>query len=140
MKKIISIIFLVMLLVGCAARQPMTQAERDRFDKIRAYPTTFTLPNEQSEEAWARAQSFIAQYSNMKIQIATQYLLQTYNPTGAIPTYGYNVSRMPSGDKTQFTVQCISGNRFAGKEAQQNAATLSYYMATGDLESRMIHR
>jgi len=138
----ITIVVLIasVFLFSCAAQAPFTQQETAFAQKANNYPTTFSLPNDKAEEAWARAQLFIAQYSNMKIQIATQYVLQTYNPVGAVPIYGYNITRTPAQNETRFTVQCMHSNMWSGKEAQQNASMLSYYMATGELELRFVYR
>lgn len=135
-------IFMIMVFIigACAARVPLTQEQRDFAGRANNYPTSFTLPNEQAEEAWGRAQVFIATYSNMKLQIATQYVLQTFNPVGNWPRYGYNVTRMQSAGETQFAVQCMCSNMFNGKQAQQNASMLSYYMVTGELEPRFIYK
>jgi hypothetical protein len=53
-------------------------------------------------------------------------------------SYGYNVTRTPVGDKTQFAVECISDNK--DNKSQENACILAYYMATGELDPNFVHR
>lgn len=132
MKKLLALA-LCCLLAGCATAKPLTPQQKEYAEKIRNFPTTFSLSTDKAEEAWGRAQSFVGQYSSMKLQTVSPYVIQTYNPTGKGPklvNFGYNVTRAPMGDKTQFTVQCFSDNMFQKKEAQQNASILAYYMAT----------
>jgi len=48
-------------------------------------PLDFTVPNREEEIVWGRIQSFIGKYSTVKIQVATDYVVQTYNTK-----YGFN--------------------------------------------------
>jgi len=123
MKKLLAFA-LCFVFVGCAAGKPLTP---QYFEKVIAFPTTFSLPNSEAEAAWGRAKSFVAQYSIMQ-------------PHTYLISYGYDVSRTPMGDKTQFTVQCISDDKFNKSREQENACILAYYMATGELDPRFINR
>jgi hypothetical protein len=71
----------------------------------------------------------------MKLQVTTDYVIQTYNPNqnDAGIEYGYDVTKTPSGADVQFDVQCSTNNMFEGGQAAQNAHILAYYMATGQL-------
>ena len=140
MKRLFILLFSFIIIFGCVGiKQSITPQEIKYRNKAFTYPTTFTVPTSNAEESWARAQSFVAQYSTMKIQTVTQYILQTYTPTRTME-WGYNVTRSPIGDKTQFSVQGFAGNMFDGKLANRNASILAYYMATGELQERFITR
>jgi len=126
MKKLLAFA-LCFVFVGCAGGKPLTPQGKEYFEKVIAFPTTFSLPNSEAEAAWDRAKSFVAQY---RVLQAHTYMI----------TYGYNISRTPMGDKTQFAVECISDNKFNESREQENACILAYYMATGELDPNYIHR
>ena len=111
----------------------LTPEEQAFLDKANAFPLEFTVSNEDAEMAWGRAQSFIGRFSSMKLQTATDYVIQTYNPSSSGVSYGYYVTKTPLGGSTQFNVTCNTGNLFAMADAQSNAHILAYYMNTGEL-------
>lgn len=118
---------LCFVFVGCASGRLLTHQEKEYFDEVMTFPTTFTLPNSEAEAAWGRAKSFVAQYRIME-------------PHTYWISYGYNVSRTPMGDKTQFTVECTSDHANNKSREQENAHLLAYYMATGKLDPSFVHR
>lgn len=113
-------------------------------------PLTFKVPKEKEEEVWGRIQSFIAKYSSMKIQIATDYVIETYNPSkievgdpkwpGA--NFGYGAVKTPMGDEVEFEVKCISGEPGGWYKlcADKNAHYLAYYALTGEIEDEVVWR
>jgi hypothetical protein len=111
----------------------LTPDEQAFLDKANAFPLEFTVQNEDAEMAWGRAQSFIGRFSSMKLQTATDYVIQTYNPSSSGVAYGYHVTKTPLGKSTQFNVTCNTGNLFAMGDALSNAHILAYYMSTGEL-------
>lgn len=111
----------------------LTPDEQAFLSKAKAFPLEFTVSNEEAEMAWGRAQSFIGRFSSMKLQTATDYVIQTYNPSASGVAYGYYVTKTPLGESTQFNVQCNTGNIFAMADAESNAHILAYYMSTGEL-------
>jgi hypothetical protein len=119
MKKLLAFA-LCFVFVGCAT------GKKEYFEKAMAFPTTFSLPNSEDEAAWGRAKSFVAQYRIMQ-------------PHTYLISYGYNVTRTSMGDKTQFTVECLSDHKDNKSREQENARILAYYMATGELDPRFIH-
>ena len=125
MKKLLAFA-LCFVFVGCAPGKLWTQ-EKEYFEKVIAFPTTFSLPNSEAEAAWGRAKSFVAQYRIMQ-------------PHTYLISYGYNVTRTSMGDKTQFTVECLSDHKDNKSREQENARILAYYMATGELDPNFIHR
>nr|MBN2277426.1 hypothetical protein [candidate division Zixibacteria bacterium] len=96
-------------------------------------PLEFSMPIEESENAWGRAQSFIGRFSSIKLQTATDYVIQTYNPISGDTDFGYYVIKTPYNGEVQFSVECVSGNIFGESDAKTNAHLLAYYMKTGIL-------
>ena len=143
MKKLF-VLGLAFLLTGCATMMDMTPkaetAEETAYLKeAMNTPLTFTVPKDKSDETWGRVNSFIAKYSSMKIQTASDYIVQTYNPTDTIH-FGYQANRAPRGDEVEFTVTCYSGGLFGGSKniPDQNSHLLAYYALTGKAISRLI--
>ena len=129
----------VLLIIGCAGQQvtPEIQAYDTR---VMSQPTSFSLPTENSTEAWSRAHQFVATLSSFRMQTVTDYVIQTYMMESAWPKYGYSVTRTTSGDRTNFSVQCFCTNRFSGKNAEYNAHALAHYMVTGEVIDQRINR
>jgi len=134
------IFLLFTTLVGCIheVKAPQSAEEQDYIQKVQSFPIKFTIPKSELPDAWGRAQSFISQYSDMKIQIATNNVIQTYNPSDSSINIGYSVSNAPMGDNVIVTVKCL--NTYIGnvKRADFNAHALAYYMKTGELIPRLL--
>lgn len=128
-------------LTGCATVPMPTSPEETAFlaEVVKESPD-FDVDNARADEAWSRAQAFVAQRASMKIQTATDYVLETYTPQPDAfnPGYGYRVTRAKTGDKTKFTVLCFNGNVYTpGQLAQlpaRNTAMLARYIRTGELK------
>jgi len=116
--KSIAGIFVLGLLMGCAMSPPMTSElnltpeEEAYLEKAKLFPLEFTMPKSEEDEVWGRAQSFIGRFSSMKLQIVTDFVIQTYNPRDTDVDFGYYVTKTPMGDKIKINVQCNTGNRF----------------------------
>ena len=136
-------LFAIILLItmnGCIheIKAPQSTEEQSYLTKVTSFPLRFTIPKSELPDAWGRAQSFIAQYSDMKIQIATNNVIQTYNPSDSSINYGYSVTNAPMGDNVIITVKCL--NTYIGnvKRAELNAHALAYFMKTGELNPRFL--
>ena len=70
----------------------------------------------------------------MKIQIATDFVLQTYNPGNNDVSFGYSIVKSPMDDSLEYTVECNTGNIFAINEAQNNAHILAWYIKYNELK------
>lgn len=147
MKKILSLL-MFLTLTGCGIgifaipnyfTNP-TPDERLYMEKVRAQPLEFEISEIEAKTAWGRAQSFIGQYSSMKLQIVTDYVIQTYNPTfdAYRRNFGYYVTKTPIGNNVKISVQCLGeppkteyGEPFPTIEL--NAHILAHYIKTGEL-------
>jgi hypothetical protein len=100
-------------------------------DKVMKYPLTFSAPKEVADEAWGRINSFILKYSDAKIQVASNFIIQTQEPRLA-SEFAYQASRIPHGDNVEFSVICWAPA--LAKMAEINSHTLAYYAATGEAD------
>jgi tetratricopeptide (TPR) repeat protein len=115
------------------ALEDLTSDERIYLEKVKAFPLEFTIPINEVEVAWGRTQSFIGRFSSMKLQIVTDYIIQTYNPPKGEISFGYYVTKTPIGNNVKITVICITGDPLGEGAASLNAHILAYYIKTGEL-------
>jgi hypothetical protein len=145
-KKSLALFFVVACFAACyktVTSVQLTPEQRYYVDRAMKQPLEFSLPKEQSEEAWARIQSFISQYASMKIQTATDYILETYNPhSEMVPAYAYQANRTPAGDQVNFIVKCFTDAALGvGKrECERNAHLLAHYAVSSELKPELIIR
>lgn len=116
----------------------MSPEEQEYLNKAMETPLTFTIQREDAEEAWGWIKKFIGKYSSMRIQKETDYLIETYTPSGI--RYGYSATRSPRGDEVEFEVKCFSGNVFLEEEAERNAHILAYYALNGEVMPKFVNR
>jgi hypothetical protein len=83
---------------------------------------------------WQRAQLWVAKHSRWKIQTATDVLLQTYNPSGYEPTYGFTATKEPLvGGKYRISLAMDCGNPLGCDSRREDIqAAFYYYVATGN--------
>ncbi|MDD5303328.1 MAG: hypothetical protein PHS14_09490 [Elusimicrobia bacterium] len=99
----------------------------------------FDLVKAASDDAWGRAQVFLAKHSSMKVQTATTNLVENYTPTpdAMNPNYGYRVTRAAGPKGEHFSVECFTGNPYAGPGMSgipaRNAKILARYIKTAEL-------
>jgi len=130
------------LLVACVNLTPpaTTPAETSYMARVMAQPYAFEVPADQADEVWGRIQSFIGKYSSMKIQTATDFVIETYNPGNGIVQFGYKAIKTNKGNVVEFSIGCFCGNMFSQKETEVNAHIFSLYAATGEIMDRFIVR
>lgn len=137
--------FLVVIgLSGCVTGPTASTPEQEAYlQEIMAEPIEFDLPKSQGDDAMGRAQVFIAKYSSMKIQTATNNVVDTYNVASGTPfgpqPYGYKVLRSNIGDTAHFTIECFNGLEGVIYKSvhvlpARNARFLARYMKTGKLD------
>jgi len=124
-----SLLLSCLFLISCSS---ITPEQRTYLDEVKKFPLSFTISKSKNDVLWGRAQSFIAQYSSMKIQIATDFVIQTYNPPGSEVKYGYSVTKTPENDNFRIIVKCFCGNPLVINSVRKNAHIFSYYLKTGE--------
>ena len=115
----------------------LTPEEKSYLDRAMAQPLTFTVKSEDSNRLWGMAQAFIGKYASMKIESASDYVIETYNPVES--RFGYRVIRTPKKDGDEFTITCLY-TAFLVKDAEQNAHIFAHYLLTEELIERLIRR
>lgn len=127
-------------LIGCStAPIAKTPAEAAYLASIASESVEFDLGKSASDDAWGRAQVFVAKHSSMKIQTATPNLVENYTPTPNAfnPEYGYRVTRAAGPNGEHFSVECFTGNLNAGPGLgglpARNAKMLARYIKTAEL-------
>lgn len=85
-------------------------------------------------ESWQRAQFWINKHSKMKIQTATDVLVQTFNPSSGAIQYGFTASREPlGGGKYRITLEAVCADlmKMCNPRTEDVVAAFNYYVATG---------
>lgn len=84
---------------------------------------------------WQRAQLWLAKHSTMKVQTATDVLIQTYNPGANVAAYGFSVTKEPIVGTDRYRIQveavCTSWLGCAPTPEDVRSAFL-YYVKTGE--------
>lgn len=84
--------------------------------------------------AWERAQLWIVKHSKMKVQTATDVLVQTYNPESMKSEYGFTATREPvSNGQYRITLAAYCADPLIGcnPRPEDVVAAFNYYVATG---------
>jgi hypothetical protein len=117
MKKLF-VVAAALVLQGCAASAEIQALQAQ---------ISATVPTCNSEELcrrkWEAAQVWIAQNSSYKLQIATDVLLETYNPAEYDPGIAVRVLKEPTGSTSyRFVVTVWCANVFGCNPNQYQAA------------------
>jgi len=128
--------------IAMGSAPPSTTGEESIYlENAMDTPLEVTVSSLEVVDAWGRAQSWIGQYSSMKLQISTDYVIQTYNPREAARKYGYYVNKTKiDNNNFKINVQCTTGSLFLSADAEKNAHILAYYIKTGKLYSKFIQQ
>jgi len=111
MKSLIMAVVAAVLLSGCAGMRQRA-AER-RADFQRTIPQCST--EKQCSEMWSAAQVWVAKNCRMKIQVATDSIIETYNPVGKhnSTNLAASVTKEPLGDgKYKIVIKTYCNNPF----------------------------
>jgi hypothetical protein len=139
--KIINFFLLFLVTVGCSSEyidDGYTEEVQKKSDNaMEKYlvealkcQLEFKLPKSEDYNAWGRAQSYIAKYSPMKIQLVSDFIINTYNPSSN--SFGFNIVKTPIGDSIQFLIECFAGNNVENEVAEKNAHLCAYYIKSGN--------
>lgn len=120
------------------AEAEKTKEERKYKKEVEDQRTVFFISKDKAEDSWGRAQAFVGRYSSMKVQVATDYIIQTFNPIGTEVAFGYSISKAPVDGGFEFSVKVSYSNMFTGSDAEQNAKVCSLYILTGKINPSFI--
>jgi hypothetical protein len=67
------------------------------------------LPKSQSDDAWGRATVYVNKHATLRIQVASDNIIDTYNPiverNGTKSGYGYTITRRSIGDSVLIEIE-----------------------------------
>ena len=82
---------------------------------------------------WERAQLWIVKHSRMKIQLASDVIIQTYNPPDASTFFGFTATKEPIGDgkyRISLAAACVNLISCLSRPEDIKAA-FYHYVGTG---------
>jgi hypothetical protein len=100
------------LLSACAS------APTDPADQLDATTPLYCAGPEQCNLMWRRAQAWVAQNSEMKIQIANDVVLETFNPPEHSLSLGYRILREPQSSRDEIKIVSICRNIWGCNRSQ----------------------
>jgi len=105
--------------------------------EVSKFGTKVFVPKDSVGDAWGRAQVFLTKYSTMKIQIATDFVLETYNPTKS-GGYGYEITKTPVPSGYEISVKCNTSYLSDKEQTQLNAHVCTYFIKTGIIKESLV--
>jgi len=132
-KPFIMILVIELFLTGCTpySSRGRTSADEEHLAAARKLPLEFNIPKEEENTAWERAKSYIGEYSQMPIQVLSDFVIRTDDPSKR--EYGYYLVKAPAEDSVQISVQCLPGEHANPDIAADLAHICAYYIKTGEL-------
>lgn len=95
---------LILLISGCIPNN-LTEKQKSYLRYVTSQPSEFTVKADSAQVAWDRGIKFILKYSNYKIRISSDNLIETYtDQTG----YSYSISKVKLSNDVTFTVQSFN--------------------------------
>jgi len=131
MRSRIPFVVLLALLSGCAG--VTTDAAKTALAPAEGIAFELTCTEADCPQYWQRAQLWLAKHSNMKIQTATDVLLQTFNPSSSSgSTYGFTVTKEPFADgQYKITMEAACSGMFCSPKVEEVYKAFFYYVKTG---------
>ena len=99
-------------------------------EELLAQPLDITVPTEKVSIYWGRAQTWIHRNAHMKIQTATDYVIETYTPLKS-GQWGYSVTRTDQEDETSILNFNAFGVNVTQIDTDVNAKALSWFVKHG---------
>jgi len=141
--KVLAVAMATAILSACVHSQyvkPTYTSEQQAYvDNIMARSLEVSVGKDKIADAWGRAQAFIARYSDLKLQVATDYSIQTYN-SDRIFMFAYSATKTPTKDGFTILVDCSSASSLSrstrewlSNDLDLNAHIFGYYVETGEL-------
>lgn len=122
---------LALAVAGCASTN---HAMGNALATIPPGASTIVMCDSGCVAPWQRAQLWLANHAAMKIQTATDVVVETFNPTGYSPVYGFSVTRSPGLRAGSYTIQMQPhcGNPLGCDPKPRDVElAFAYYIRTG---------
>ena len=121
------LLLLIPFLSACQAIDTLDEVTQKELN------TEIICTSENCELLWSRAMFFVSSKAGFKMQIANDYLIETYNPTDYSPKLAYRIQKQPLGNgnyKIMTSAWCA--NLFGCQPKQmQGIADAKRYIRTG---------
>ena len=111
------------------------QYGNDYFEKSKDAPRNFVVSNRVKPMVWAKAQALVSTWkdkwkTSMKIQNATDNLIETYTPISK-DMVGFRVNSVPTTDGFEITVDTMAfeGNAFNRTSERKDSAKRGHLLA-----------
>jgi hypothetical protein len=142
MKTTIPLLAMVFLfcVVFMNADQKLKPKEQEYLENAMNTELQFTLPLKEAKKAWKRIEKFIKKYSEMKLKISDDNVIETLSPTAGMTRYGYRATQKILGEAAEIAIACTYGNAYTREQANKNAHLLAYYAQTGDLIPKLVEK
>lgn len=144
------LVVMFVILAGCAGmtsyNSKLSNQDKEYLVAIKDEEPIFKLSGDIADEAWARAQTFIARHSTMKIQNMSEFIVSTYGPASSgryghmSPKFGYHVTRLNIRGESEFTIDVSANEHYYDIIANHNMKMLAHYMKTGELFVHLIDK
>lgn len=110
-----------LMLAGCATRPPLTN------DQVaEAQRPIVCVGKEQCDRFWAKAQIWLSQHSEYRIQSATDTVISTYAPTNQEAKLSFVVLKEPTSNGANIRLQVSCGNLIGCPSMSPMEALLSF--------------
>lgn len=144
MKKLFVLLVLALVALACEPTIQLTPDQQAFVYRAMQQPIPVVVAKDKAEEAWGRIQSFIAQYADMKIQIATDYVIETYNPLHH--EFFYKAIKTPKGNTVEFILQCekasidMTSIDKTKAKCDRNVHLWALYAVTGEILPELVFK
>ena len=113
LRKVIALLLALLVAVnmqGCAGSAKMLPSAPSDADLIDSKLPLRCPSKEQCDRWWRTAQVWVVKNAGFKIQVATDAILQTYNPTAGASSWAFQVTRAPDGATSEvFEIEARCG-------------------------------
>ena len=139
MKKTFILILLALVAFACPLNK-ITPEQQAYLNRAMQQPIPVIVSTVQAEEAWGRIQSFIKLCSSRKAQIATDYLIDTYNPADKSDYYFYKAEKKVKGNTVEINLEVLWDHGQRREKCDRNLHLLAYYIVTGKLIPELVFK
>lgn len=99
--------------------------------KFATQPTTVRVSVQYDQTVWSRSVHYIQKHSDMKIQLQSDILIETYNPTSLFKI-GYSINKVKYSDYYEYTINALKYNSKCA--ACLEAKKLAYYITDFEMK------
>lgn len=128
MRRVVSLCALLVVLVGCSMTSNRIQS---------ALAPAVNMPSGlfcegACRDEWTRAQLWIANHAQWRIELATEAVIRTAHPLTSDPSYSFSVTKEPRSGGAMIRLTMACGNLYGCDPTQDDVGrAFYYYVKTG---------